>query len=263
MGEVPLWNRYNAAGRPLWGQGLSYILDPLHWLTLVTPDPLSGWDLKFVAHRFVFAAGIGLVAWRQRARGCLRPWPQRPHRLQECLRIVSSSGHLFSYLCTVGAPGMVSACENCRPDQHVQGLALIASGIFTGTRCVSAEGSSRDAARYGDDWCGDCALVCRNLAERGQRFAAGGMAGVIVVLLTMPHWLVFLDTLDCRSRPTKLPMLFRLGCRMPWRCSWPAGTRRPISRSASAGSGHDDRGPYGASPASTAWCCHAPSEQRS
>ncbi len=40
--EMPLWNRYNAAGRPLWGQGLSYMLDPLQWLTVVTPDPALG-----------------------------------------------------------------------------------------------------------------------------------------------------------------------------------------------------------------------------
>ncbi|HEY7450290.1 MAG TPA: hypothetical protein VH702_19185, partial [Vicinamibacterales bacterium] len=61
-GEFPLWNRHNAAGRPLWGQGLSFLLDPLHWLTLVTPNVALGSDLKFVAHRLVFALGAGLVA---------------------------------------------------------------------------------------------------------------------------------------------------------------------------------------------------------
>ncbi len=61
-GEIPLWNRHNAAGRPLWGQGLSFLLDPLHWLTLVIPDATLGSDLKFVAHRLVFTLGVGLVA---------------------------------------------------------------------------------------------------------------------------------------------------------------------------------------------------------
>ena len=61
-GEVPLWNRYNAGGRPLWGQGLTSVLDPLHWFTFVTPDPALGWDLKYIAHRIVFAEGTGLAA---------------------------------------------------------------------------------------------------------------------------------------------------------------------------------------------------------
>ena len=58
---MPLWNRYNAAGRPLWGQGQTFLLDPLHWLTIVTPDLTLGWDLKFIAHRLLFALGIGVA----------------------------------------------------------------------------------------------------------------------------------------------------------------------------------------------------------
>src|SRR5690606_13896521 len=33
-GEFPLWNRYNLAGLPLWGQGQTFILDPFHLLSL-------------------------------------------------------------------------------------------------------------------------------------------------------------------------------------------------------------------------------------
>ena len=59
--EVPLWNRFNGTGRALWGQGQTFFGDPLHWLTFLDAD--WGQDLKFVAHRFVFAAGVGLVAF--------------------------------------------------------------------------------------------------------------------------------------------------------------------------------------------------------
>ncbi len=62
-GEFPLWNRENSGGRPLWGQGQSFLLDPLHWLTLVPRDAGWGLDLKFLAHRFVFALGVGLLAF--------------------------------------------------------------------------------------------------------------------------------------------------------------------------------------------------------
>ena len=72
QGEMPLWNRYNGAGRPLWGQGQTFLLDPLHWLTIVTPDLTLGWDLKFIAHRLVFAAGVGVAALLQQAPLCRR-----------------------------------------------------------------------------------------------------------------------------------------------------------------------------------------------
>ena len=45
----------------MWGQGQSLLLDPLHWATLVAPDPALGWDLKFLLHRLVFAAGVGVA----------------------------------------------------------------------------------------------------------------------------------------------------------------------------------------------------------
>jgi hypothetical protein len=62
-GEFPLWNRDNAGGRPLWGQGQSFLFDPLHWLTLIAPDAGLGLDLKYLAHRLVFAIGAGLLAF--------------------------------------------------------------------------------------------------------------------------------------------------------------------------------------------------------
>src|SRR4029079_18407842 len=63
QGEIPLWNRYNATGRPLWGQGQSLILDPLHWITIIATDPGLGWDLKFLLHRLVFAMGVGVAVF--------------------------------------------------------------------------------------------------------------------------------------------------------------------------------------------------------
>src|SRR5262249_45275977 len=55
--------RYNGTGRPLWGQGQTQLLDPLHWVTLVTPNVALGWDLKFLLHRFVFALGTGAAVF--------------------------------------------------------------------------------------------------------------------------------------------------------------------------------------------------------
>ncbi len=56
-GEFPFWNRYNAAGRPLLGQGHSMIFSPLHWLTLLSGDNAGLWDLKFVLAKIFFGFG--------------------------------------------------------------------------------------------------------------------------------------------------------------------------------------------------------------
>jgi hypothetical protein len=59
-GELPLWNRYNATGLPLLGQGLSMSADPLQLLVLVAGGSSAAWDLKYVLAKFLFAACIGL-----------------------------------------------------------------------------------------------------------------------------------------------------------------------------------------------------------
>lgn len=60
-GELPLWNRYNATGRPLLGQGLSMCGDPLQWVVLVTRGASAAWDLKYILAKFLFAACLGLT----------------------------------------------------------------------------------------------------------------------------------------------------------------------------------------------------------
>lgn len=58
--ELPLWNRYNATGLPLLGQGLSMCADPLQLVVLATGGSSVGWDLKYLLAKFLFAACIGL-----------------------------------------------------------------------------------------------------------------------------------------------------------------------------------------------------------
>ena len=58
-GEFPLWNRYNSAGLPLFGQGQSQFLDPLHWIAVAGEGNSWAWDLKFLLSKLVFLVGIG------------------------------------------------------------------------------------------------------------------------------------------------------------------------------------------------------------
>ncbi len=59
--EMPFWNRDNAGGQPLLGQGQSMLGDPLHWLVLLGGADAGTWDLKFLLARLLFAAGIASV----------------------------------------------------------------------------------------------------------------------------------------------------------------------------------------------------------
>ena len=58
-GEFPLWNRYNSGGVPLFGQGQSQILDPLHWIAVAGEGNGWAWDVKFLLSKLIFLAGIG------------------------------------------------------------------------------------------------------------------------------------------------------------------------------------------------------------
>lgn len=59
--ELPVWNRMDAGGIPLLGQGLSMIGDPLHWIPILANSASWAWDLKILLMKLLFAAGIGLT----------------------------------------------------------------------------------------------------------------------------------------------------------------------------------------------------------
>jgi heme/copper-type cytochrome/quinol oxidase subunit 4 len=58
--ELPLWNRFDSAGAPLLGQGLSMLGDPLHLLVLFTNGSAGWWDVKYVLAKLLFAFSISL-----------------------------------------------------------------------------------------------------------------------------------------------------------------------------------------------------------
>lgn len=57
--ELPLWNRYDASGLPLLGQGQSMFGDPLHFLVLLTRGAAGWWDLKYLVAKLIFALSLG------------------------------------------------------------------------------------------------------------------------------------------------------------------------------------------------------------
>jgi hypothetical protein len=63
-GELPLWNRYSHAGETLIGQAISMLGDPLQWLVILGHGSACAWDLKFLAAKFLFCCGFGLLVLR-------------------------------------------------------------------------------------------------------------------------------------------------------------------------------------------------------
>ncbi len=63
-GELPLWNRYNAAGVPLLGQGISMLGDPLHTIVVAAGGASWAWDLKYLLAKTLFCLGLGWLVFR-------------------------------------------------------------------------------------------------------------------------------------------------------------------------------------------------------
>lgn len=63
-GELPLWNRYNAAGVPLLGQGISMLGDPLHAIVVAAAGASWAWDLKYLLAKTLFCLGLGWLVFR-------------------------------------------------------------------------------------------------------------------------------------------------------------------------------------------------------
>lgn len=63
-GELPLWDRYGHAGAPLIAEAVSMIGDPLQWIVILGHGSSLSWDVKFVAAKFLFCIGFGLLIRR-------------------------------------------------------------------------------------------------------------------------------------------------------------------------------------------------------
>ena len=195
-GEIPLWNRYNAGGRPLWGQGLTSPLDPLHWPTLLTRDPALGWDLKFIAHRVVFALGVGLAALA--ATGEWRP--------AVILAAASPFIGIYTYrlnhpavFALTYAPWVLLAWFKLAAARDRRRRALASILLALSSALVLVAGTPKEAAvtLLAVEMIGTLVVLLSpgSWWERGSRLLAATVAGVMALLITTPHWLVFLETL--------------------------------------------------------------------
>ncbi len=221
-GEWPLWNRYNGLGRPLWGSGLSAFLDPLHLLSLITEDRATGWDMKFVHARVIFAVGVGLLA--HLATGSAG-----------AALVVGIAAPFFgyfsyrlnhpAYFSLIYTPWLLSAfvgLSRAVSAHSVAGWAMLVA-IAAALQLVAStpkEGAIVLAVTFAT---GGFAVLLSPGRNRMWRLGGATGAAVVGLLLSAPHWLVFLDTLSRAWTVYDVPQV-RFG-------SWPLVTALALGAS--------------------------------
>ncbi|MDH4064040.1 MAG: hypothetical protein OEW19_06545 [Acidobacteriota bacterium] len=196
-GEWPLWLRYSGLGRPLWGQGQSMFLDPIHLLSLLIEDPAAGWDLKFVYARVIFAIGAGLAALA--ATGSVfagvMVGAAAPFIGYFTFRLNHPAAFSLTY-----TPWLLGAFVLLSRQREWRGLWWSGAGVAVAAalQMVSATPKEGAVAMLACQIAGLVAVVLGGGtgAERARRTVVFGAAGLAALLLSAPHWLIFLDTLS-------------------------------------------------------------------
>lgn len=207
-GEFPLWMRQNGGGRPLWAQGQTFLLDPLHWLTLIRADSALGWDLKFIAHRFVFSLGVGVAALL--ATGAVVPSAMAaaltPFAGLYAFRFNHPAAFTPSYASWILVAWFLMVKASTWRTRWGATLLL---ALATSLTLVSSPPKEALMMIAGCHLTGAIALVATRMSNRERFFAlvaaAGG--GLITALATTPHWLVFLDTLQAARTAYDSPVV--------------------------------------------------------
>ena len=216
--EIPLWNRFNATGVSLLGQGQSMLGDPLHWVTILTGAAWWAWDLKFILAKVLFAFGIGLCV-RSLTRGLAIP-----------LLMAASSVWIGFFCYRFNHPAIFSFCYApwillgwLRLGDATTRRSTIGwmSILLLAQIAELNSGTAKESAML-LVWMNATGLLILALGdgpwrEKGLRIAVGLWTGFLFVLLSAPFWLVFLDVLRRSANiyddmpPVQMPPGFLLG----------------------------------------------------
>jgi hypothetical protein len=220
QGELPLWNRYNAAGVPLLAQGQSMFGDPLHLFVVAANGAAWAWDIKYLVAKWLFAVGLGLTVWavnlgartpsstepelRSRVGGTALPGGTLP----AALLVALAAPFIGFFLYRINHPAFFSLCYAPWPlyclvrvaqADTSRGVALWLTGLLVANLALMNSGTVKEAYML---------LGCVNVAgaavvlaaptswrDRLGKLAALAWTGLIFALLTAPIWATFLQTL--------------------------------------------------------------------
>ncbi len=194
--ELPLWNRYNSAGVTLLGQGQSMFGDPLHLLPLLSNSAAWAWDVKFLVAKWLFALGMGMCAFAA------------ARHLPAALLISLASPFIGFFVFRINHPAFFSVCyapwvlycwlrftEAGNPRARLGWLG----GLVLANWCLLTSGTVKEAYMIllGLNGTGVLALLAASSdwREKLGRLTQAFGAGVVLVLVSAPLWLVFLEAL--------------------------------------------------------------------
>lgn len=223
QGELPLWNRYSAAGVPLLAQGQSMFGDPLHLLVIAANGAAWAWDAKYLLAKWLFATALGLTVLALRAP---RPKDQKTNGPKDPKTAPSESplvpsGPLVSALLVSAAvpfigfflyrlnhPAFFSLCYapwslycfvRISQANTVRSLALWCAALLGANLALMNSGTVKEAYMLlvGMNLSGACVLLTSATPWRQRllRLAAVAWTGLLFALLTAPIWVTFLQTL--------------------------------------------------------------------
>lgn len=195
-GDVPVWNRYNSLGVPLLGQGQSMFGDPIHLGVVLAGGASWAWDLKYLVAKWLFATGVGLLAWTL------------VRHLPSALLVAGTMPFIGFFVFRINHPAIFSLCYAPWPlycwvriaqAARFRGAAAWSGGLILANLALMNSGTAKEAYMLllTMNFAGACVLLAspQPWAVRLGRLALLAWAGAIFVLLTAPIWGTFLATL--------------------------------------------------------------------
>ncbi len=212
-GEFPLWNRYNSSGVPLFGQGQSQMLDPLHWIAVAGQGNNWAWDIKFLISKLIFLLGIGacvflltrsrLITITLMVSSAFIGFFYFRFNHPVFFNLTYASWVLFFYLLWVERIQSVHRSAVLRTLAIPIGGLFLASvfHLFAGT---PKEGAVLFLALHVAGLMG-VGLAGLRVADGARHIGLLFLLWVAVALASTPHWLIFLETLAATSTSYDAP----------------------------------------------------------
>jgi len=209
--ELPLWNRYNSCGLPLLGQGQSMFGDPLHVPALLAGGAAWAFDLKFVLARALFAAGLGFTVW-----AAVRHLPAAA-----LVTFAAAFAGFFNYrlnhpaIFSVGvAPWVLLCWVRVAQAATLRESAGWCAGLLLANFSLLTSGTVKEAYMLllALNLAGGLALLLSSdaLARKWRKGMLAAATGLILILVSAPVWLTFLDTLAMASTSSDRPQAGQL-----------------------------------------------------
>jgi hypothetical protein len=195
-GELPLWNRYSHAGDTLIGQAVSMLGDPLQLIVILGRGSAGAWDIKFLAAKFLFCVGFGLLV--------LRLLGSRPLSLiyaalaAYCGAFYYLINHpaffVFSY-----APWILLSALGLLDSQSRRHVRWGLVWLLVNFACFNAGYVETAVVLIGG--LNLAALACaltggRNIADSARVLGRMAVSALLFLGLTAPVWMSFLGALD-------------------------------------------------------------------